>query len=110
MKYICACLPLLLLVACGTPRAGQVSSAVTQTVQQMDCKTVSLPTPNPVEEVTCVQTDTAYCAFFPNGKPFYCATKDGQLVHRLNKWGSSLTVSHFDENGKRKRNDRGKTD
>ena len=36
---------------------------------------------------------------FPNGKPFYCSTKDGKLIHRLNKWGSSLTVSQFDKSG-----------
>lgn len=101
MKYIYGCFPLLFLVACSAPepRAEQVPAAV-QTVQQMDCKTVSLPAPNPVEEVSCMQTGDAYCAFFPNGRPFYCATKDGQLVHRLNKWGSSLTVSRFDTNGK----------
>ena len=103
MKYIYGCVTLLFLVACSAskPRVEQVSpTAALSTVQQMDCKSVSLPTPNPVEEVTCVQTDNAFCAFFPNGKPFYCATKDGKLVHRLNKWGSSLTISEFDENGK----------
>lgn len=95
----------LVLVACTTSQQPSEQATVSVApsaptlLQPMDCKSVSLPTPNPVEEVTCVQTDTSFCAFFPNGKPFYCATKDGKRVHRLNKWGSSLTVSHFDEKG-----------
>ena len=99
MKRIIPFVFLLLCVACTQVSSSQPVPVQTATVQTFDCNERTFPTPNPVEEITCRQTDQTYCAFFPNGKPFYCGNKDGKLVHQLNKWGSSLTISQFDKNG-----------
>lgn len=100
MKRISPFICLFLCTACTQVPVSQLPSTQTTSVQAFDCKEKNFPTPNPAEEITCRQTQQAYCAFFPNGKPFYCAGKDGKLVHHLNKWGSSLTVSTYDDSGR----------
>jgi len=96
MKFLNFSLLALFLFSCAQPQAQTSSSS---TVEPLDCATVDLPEPNPAETIACVQTQTSFCGFFPNGKPFYCAAKNGTLTYRSNKWGSSLTVSTFDTNG-----------
>lgn len=58
-----------------------------------DCSELSLPE-NDFENLSCKKSgEDSYCAFFENGRFFYCENADetGRVSYTLNKWGSSLT-------------------
>lgn len=49
------------------------------------------------EGMTCVQSSTARCILFPDGNPYLCQFLDSpRFTHKLNQWGSSLTVTDYD--------------
>ena len=47
--------------------------------------------PGTYTDLTCRQTADGFCAFFANGKPFFC--QEGPVSYRTNTWGSALTVT-----------------
>lgn len=47
--------------------------------------------PGTYTDLTCRQTEDGFCAFFANGKPFFCQA--GPVSYRTNTWGSALTVT-----------------
>lgn len=62
------------------------------------CKEAGLPAGSP-PNLTCRRGEAGFCAFFENGAPYFCQTKDGKTSYRLNKWGSSVTVTQKTPNG-----------
>lgn len=62
------------------------------------CETAALPAGNP-PNLTCRKGAKGFCAFFENGAPYFCKTKDGKKSYLLNKWGSSITVTQKTANG-----------
>lgn len=56
------------------------------------CSEFTLPK-NDFKNLSCKKVNkNLFCAFFENGRPFYCSGRGGMFSHRLNQWGSSLTV------------------
>lgn len=52
--------------------------------------------PGTYTDLTCRQTEDGFCAFFANGKPFFC--QEGDVSYRTNTWGSALTVTRRSQN------------
>lgn len=78
----------------------QTSAPETPVWRQADCASFSLPAQTQ-GTLFCRESDSAFCAFFEkNGQMFYCQTKDGALTHKSNIWGSSLTVTRADPEGR----------
>ncbi len=68
--------------------------------QNTDCAALPIPTQTQ-GTLTCRKTNKAFCALFEkNGQVFYCQTTDGTLSHQSNIWGSSLTVTRYDQTGR----------
>ncbi len=60
------------------------------------CSEFALPM-NDFKGLSCKKADeNLFCAFFENGRPFYCSAGGGHLAYQLNQWGSSLTVTAKD--------------
>ena len=69
---------------------------------EADCSKLNLPE-NKFEGLYCKENTAAssYCAFFENGRFFYCEKKDnsGCVSYVLNRWGSSLTQNEENAEG-----------
>ncbi len=59
--------------------------------QNVPCEARRLPNQNP-DRLTCRESEHGFCAFFENGRPYFCQTQDGKTQYTLNQWGSSVTV------------------
>lgn len=55
------------------------------------CDKAVLPPGSP-QDLTCRWGEAGFCAFFKNGNPYFCRTKNAQTRYKLNEWGSSVTV------------------
>lgn len=91
-----------LLAACGRmpPAVPQTSGSEAPVWHQADCASFNLPAQTQ-GALFCRESNFAFCAFFEkNGQMFYCRTKDGVLTHKSNIWGSSLTVTRADPEGR----------
>lgn len=64
--------------------------------ENVPCTPAQLPGIN-TNGLSCKKGDAGFCAFFDNGRPAFCRTKDGLTEYALNKWGSSVTVLHKTE-------------
>ena len=86
--------------ACAYEKPGG-SLSVSPKPQWLDaeCSELNLPENN-FDGLYCKRNaeDNSYCAFFENGRFFYCEKRDsaGRVTYLLNRWGSSLTQN--DEN------------
>lgn len=60
--------------------------------KNIPCVPELLPNQN-INGLSCRESDQGFCAFFENGRPYFCQTKDSQEEYLLNKWGSSVTVT-----------------
>lgn len=56
------------------------------------CANAVLPPDSP-QNLTCRWGDKGFCAFFDNGRPFFCRTNNAQKRYKLNRWGTSITVT-----------------
>lgn len=56
------------------------------------CENAVLPPDSP-QNLTCRWGEKGFCAFFDNGRPFFCRTKNAQTRYQLNRWGTSITVT-----------------
>lgn len=66
--------------------------------QEVEC--TRLPLSQKTEEpLVCRQSQYDWCAFFKNGRPFFCQNNQGTLRYAANKWGSSQMVVQFDQEG-----------
>lgn len=85
--------------ACAQPQsdAQNVAALPAAVWTQTACETIALPSTDAQETLTCLHASGSFCAFFSNGRPYYCQTADGKISHRLNKWGSSLTITQADD-------------
>lgn len=63
------------------------------------CDKAILPADAP-NDLTCRWGEAGFCAFFKNGRPYFCRTKNAQTRYRLNEWGSSITVTRKTSNGR----------
>lgn len=61
--------------------------------QDVPCDPTRLPDQN-ANDLSCKESDLGFCAFFENGRPYFCQTKDAKTEYLLNKWASSITVTH----------------
>lgn len=62
------------------------------------CEGAVFPAGN-LQSFTCRTGAKGFCAFFENGAPYFCQTKDGKTAYQLNKWGSSVTVTQKTPSG-----------
>lgn len=62
------------------------------------CDETEMPAQSP-QNLTCRRGEPGFCAFFENGTPYFCQTKDGRTSYQLNKWGSSVTVTQKTPSG-----------
>ncbi len=60
--------------------------------QEEPCDKAILPADAP-QDLTCRWGEAGFCAFFKNGRPYFCRTKNAQTRYRLNEWGSFITVT-----------------
>lgn len=77
----------------------QISAQEPPAWTDTDCNALTIP-PQNFGPLTCRQSQQAWCAFFENGRPYYCQNTEGTLVYLANKWASSQTLRHLDANGK----------
>lgn len=56
------------------------------------CENAVLPPDSP-QNLTCRWGEKGFCAFFQNGRPYFCRTNNAQMRYQLNQWGSSVTVT-----------------
>lgn len=66
--------------------------------QEIDCAQLSLPKKTE-EPLVCRKSQYDVCAFFKNGRPFFCQNEKGTLMYAANQWGSSQLIVHFDPDG-----------
>lgn len=59
--------------------------------EETPCTPELLPHAN-ANGLSCRRGEAGFCAFFDNGRPYFCRTEDGLTEYILNKWSSSLTV------------------
>ena len=64
--------------------------------KETDCASLPLPETEQGITLTCRTSAAAFCAFFENGRPFYCRLTNGSLELQSNRWGSSLTLTRYD--------------
>ncbi len=64
--------------------------------KETDCASLPLPKTEQGITLTCHTSAAAFCAFFENGRPFYCRLTNGSLELQSNRWGSSLTLTRYD--------------
>ena len=69
--------------------------------KRISCDELSLPQHN-YEDLFCKSKNNQTCAFFANGLPFFCQeiTQEGRTSYQTNLWGSSVTRTQYDKDGK----------
>lgn len=72
--------------------SGVQTTSAQPTWTEGPCENAVLP-PNSPQNLTCRWGDKGFCAFFDNGRPYFCRTNNAQTRYQLNRWGSSITVT-----------------